>query len=327
MSLSDALALRARLEIADGEFDDALRTIQTGYALSRHIGSEGTIIVGLIGSLIESKATDQLTALIASPGAPNLYWAIVDLPKPLIDVRRMFEVESEYIYRLLPQLSDAKTKELPEQTWDEMLVAVLEKLNESPVLPDGDEDESDKSLRESNIRAKAGQAREDLIALGRGKDEVAAMCDSRAILLHAALTYESWRDELFKAVNLPYVDARRIVEQTTKRAEKEAAKSEIIPLASTALPIMVGTLPPIARNHRKLEMLRIIEALRAFAAENEGKFPKSLDEIKDLPIPTNPMTGKPFGYRIEGDRAILEAVDEHDFRPVRYLLRSANSAE
>ena len=37
-----------------------------------------------------------------------------------------------------------------------------------------------------------------------------------------------------------------------------------------------------------------------------GDFPSSLSEIKVVPVPLNPMTGKPFSYKLEGDRATIE---------------------
>lgn len=60
-------------------------------------------------------------------------------------------------------------------------------------------------------------------------------------------------------------------------------------------------------TERKLDAWRCIEAIRAHAAANDGKLPSSLDAIKVLPIPVNPMTKKPFGYKLAGKTAILTA--------------------
>ncbi len=43
------LAAKARAEIADGRFGDAVRTFQTGYALARHLGESPTLVSSLIG--------------------------------------------------------------------------------------------------------------------------------------------------------------------------------------------------------------------------------------------------------------------------------------
>ena len=41
-------------------------------------------------------------------------------------------------------------------------------------------------------------------------------------------------------------------------------------------------------------------------AAQTGRLPKSLDEIKVVPVPENPATGKVFEYRLDDDTAILE---------------------
>ena len=53
--------------------------------------------------------------------------------------------------------------------------------------------------------------------------------------------------------------------------------------------------------------LQCIEAIRLYMASHDGRLPGSLDEITEVPIPLNPMTGKPFPYRLEGDKAILDS--------------------
>ena len=44
-----SLAAKARLQIADREFDDAVHTLQTGYALARHASEGSTLIHALVG--------------------------------------------------------------------------------------------------------------------------------------------------------------------------------------------------------------------------------------------------------------------------------------
>ena len=59
------------------------------------------------------------------------------------------------------------------------------------------------------------------------------------------------------------------------------------------------------RIDRRLAALRCVEAVRLYAAAHDGKLPASLDEIKDVPLPLDPVNGKPFDYRVAGDRAYL----------------------
>ena len=61
------------------------------------------------------------------------------------------------------------------------------------------------------------------------------------------------------------------------------------------------------RLDRHLASLRCIEALRLYAARHDNLFPETLGQITDVTIPTDPLTGNPFVYRREGDKAFLEA--------------------
>jgi len=88
-------------------------------------------------------------------------------------------------------------------------------------------------------------------------------------------------------------------------------------LASVLLPALGKTKFVEARTARQLAALRTIEALRAQLATT-GRLPAALAEITALPIPTNPVTGKPFGYRFEKGTAILSAGGQE---PIEYQLK------
>src|SRR5262245_14783062 len=82
------MALRARLEIADGELDKAVYTLQTGYALARHMSEGPSLIQALIGVANAQVMTSQFEEFIQQPKAPNMYWALAGLPRPFIDLTR-----------------------------------------------------------------------------------------------------------------------------------------------------------------------------------------------------------------------------------------------
>ena len=67
-------------------------------------------------------------------------------------------------------------------------------------------------------------------------------------------------------------------------------------------------------------MCIIEEALRLEAAHNQGQLPKTLAHITRVPLPDDPLTGKPFIYHASDSRhARLEAPrhpEETDRRPV-----------
>ena len=55
----------------------------------------------------------------------------------------------------------------------------------------------------------------------------------------------------------------------------------------------------------KIAALRCVEAVRLYAAAHDGQLPASLEDVKDVPLPLDPVHGKPFEYRVVGDRAFF----------------------
>jgi hypothetical protein len=72
------------------------------------------------------------------------------------------------------------------------------------------------------------------------------------------------------------------------------------------------------RNNRRIAELRVIEALRLFAALHDRSLPETLSDIREVPIPDDPLTGKAFGYWREGTSAILEVVPPPGFTDPAY---------
>jgi len=62
----------------------------------------------------------------------------------------------------------------------------------------------------------------------------------------------------------------------------------------------------MTRLDANVAALECVEGLRHFAAAHDGRLPAQLSEITDVQIPNDPATQKPFVYRIEGSKAILE---------------------
>jgi len=128
-----------------------------------------------------------------------------------------------------------------------------------------------------------------------------------ALVAETFAGYAEFRDDLFKWLVLPYAEARVGIEQAEARLQAAvASRSPRAMLASLLLSALGKTKFIEARTARQLAALRTIEALRAQLAAT-GKLPATLAEVTALPIPTNPATGKPFGYRLEKGTAILAA--------------------
>jgi hypothetical protein len=185
-TIARGLALQARLQMAKGEYDKALATTRTGLAAARQIGESPILIQGLVGTAIGALMIGQVEDFVQGANAPNLYRALRDLPKPLVDLNKPIVAEVANL-RSSPQYNALTRRSL------------------------------EKQLKSSHDR----------------------------------------------------------VRMLMKRLERHIAA------------------------------LQCIEALRLCAADR-GKFPGSLGEIKDMRVPDDLITGKPFVYSSTGSEASLQ---------------------
>lgn len=63
------------------------------------------------------------------------------------------------------------------------------------------------------------------------------------------------------------------------------------------------------RLDRRVAALRVVEAIRLYAASHDGKLPEELNQVTEVPVPEDPATGKPFEYRRDGAAAVLTMPD------------------
>jgi hypothetical protein len=98
------LAMRARLELADPDFDRAMETLQTGFALGRDLAEAPILINALVGLAVSHIMLQEVEQWIQTPGSPNLYWALTYLPRPLVDMRTALQGERLWIDGMFPGL-------------------------------------------------------------------------------------------------------------------------------------------------------------------------------------------------------------------------------
>ena len=49
---------------------------------------------------------------------------------------------------------------------------------------------------------------------------------------------------------------------------------------------------------RKIDALRVVEAIRDYIAAHEGKLPEELSDITAVSVPVDPLTDEPFGWTV-----------------------------
>lgn len=299
------LALQARLHVAFGEYDQAIEMLQMGFALGRHAGQQPTLVGGLVGMSIHRQMCERVLEMSQQPEAPNVYWAITTLPRPMIDLRGAVETEMYSLYLSFPQLRELDSNKYPQDYWTARLEKVLSDL---AVLEEMQE-KSDAERLFTTARLMKGypQARKWLLDRGRTAKDVDNMSPLHTVFLYTMHTYDELRDDCMKWMFLPYSESIAGLRRAEKQLQDaKVAQTEIIPLANLLLPAMVAVKNAEVRAQRQFAVLQVLSALRLFAAQ-QGRLPANLAEVTDIPLPLDPVSGAPFQYRGEGpNSAVLE---------------------
>ncbi len=302
------LALRARLEIAEGHPIEALKTLQTGYALARHTSDCPFLVSSLVGLSISASMDEQMLAIAQAPKSPNLYWSLTALPAPIIDLRNALGLEADSLFLAFPQLRDIEHAKHTPAEWDAILVRFAERWGEMSLWVTSHRfDLATSALMSARAMTLIGKAKDDLVAAGRDRERVNSMPTSQIILLDTVMIYQQTRDDMFKWFNLPYWQARAGFLEADNRLKTEVRDREIIPLASLLMPALQNVRRAMVKSERRIALLRVIEGLRFYAADHDGKLPDSLDAITEVPLPVDPVFGKPFAYRLVDGKATLDA--------------------
>ncbi len=311
------LAVRARLEMAQGQLDKAVYTLRTGFALARHVGEGTTLIQALVGLAIGQVMLGQLEELLRQPGAPNLYWALTGLPRPFVDLRHPLEGEKLWLYGTWSGLRDLDSPQLSSQQMERLQgIATI-------LLKEQDRGMGLEAMTRLAVIAWVAKdyprAKRALIAAGRKEGEVEAMPAIQVVLLESVRDFVRRRDDMFKWMSLPYLEARpglRRVDQELKETHDHAADS--LSIAQLFLPAAHKVVDAAARMDRHVAALRCVEAVRLYAAAHDGQLPAAPGDIKEVPIPIDPMTGRGFDYKVRGDTFTLSAGPPPGDAPLEY---------
>jgi hypothetical protein len=337
-TLARLVGLRARLAILDGQTDEAIHWIETGLVLGRHVSQGPIVIQALVGIAIDFTMVRNLQDLIQAPGAPNLYWALADRPRPFVDMRYAMEGERDVLEKELPELND-----LDRGPWsvDEarLFVAAIDRrlfrLVSGEPLPGGGAvpRETPEFGRRLGIAAMAAKiypdAKRALVARGRPAPEVEAMPVVQVAALHCFHEYQRVRDESYKWLGVPYWQSYDRLDRALQAAIAHKWANPLLTLFAMVTPALNSARLASIRLERQLDALQCVEAIRLYAAAHGGKLPESLDAMTDAPAPMDPATGKPFSYTSDGHIALLRAAvppgaPQHPSYSIRYALKLAH---
>jgi hypothetical protein len=308
------LAVKARLEIAEGRYDDAVDTLRMGYQLAHDLGKTQILITSLVGIAIGSVLDEQLHAFMEAPHSPNLYWALTALPRPLTESRWAVEFEVSFAPRVFPFLKDPEHAEHSPAQWADLVTDACGTIN----LLAGDGFQSqpvgwkDRLVATGYALQGYTRAKRDLIAAGYDAAKVEQMPVDQVIAIDEARICRYVADEIRKWTLIPYPEGARryhaaesALIQSGYLSPPQAGR-EILPVVSLLVPAIGSVGEAMIRRDTSIAANRVIEAIRMEAAQNGGKLPQSLAEVTVVPAPDDPRTGKPFPYTVQGNTAILE---------------------
>lgn len=280
------LALRTRLQIADGKYDDAAHTLQTGFSMARDLNSDAFLVQLLVAAAMDQAMLDQVEFWVSRPGSPNLYWPLTDLPRPMCDVRDSLEHERAGVFNSLSHFRDALAGRLTEAQLGEMIHELQQ------MRGNAREGAAAKVDEVATLMPMAPAARQYLASIGYTAQELDAMAPAAVIGLYLAKGYDAVTQESFKLAGLPYWQAARL----GATRDDELMRQNQNPLVAIVGPATNRAILTALQPTRHVDALRAIEAIRAYAAAHGGRPPANLADVTDLPVPADSVTGEPFAY-------------------------------
>ena len=144
----------------------------------------------------------------------------------------------------------------------------------------------------------------------------------QVIILEHLRHFEHSKDRLYKWFNLPYTQvmdhikkSEQLLSQEIGRSRNDFAQNPFLDL----LPAIGKAYYLSTRLDRDIAMLRAVEAVRIYLANHDGRLPETAEAITEVPLPIDPLSGKPFHYKLENGKAIIDSPGAAD-RPKDHVV-------
>jgi hypothetical protein len=148
------------------------------------------------------------------------------------------------------------------------------------------------------------EAKRALLAQGRDAKQVEAMNPALVVADYLAHQFAEMRDDILEWMFVPYWQGHNRIEEAIKRHGLQKQDRNIGTILFGLLGPAVGkAYTAWARIDLQIAGLRCAEGIRLHSATHGGKLPKTLGEITDLPLPSDPITGESMDtwYKLEAD--------------------------
>lgn len=318
------LYLQAQVMVRRGEFEKAFELVRSGFAVSRHVSTMSGDIPFRVSANFARYATDILRHMISRPDAPNLYWAIAQLPRPLLQTDKLMEIE------LLTWNSVSDLGDFDRSMSEAEAEAIFDRWSligfSMNILVDPMTDEW-RTARTQFVERLYPIALEQLKKQhDRPAEKLAEMPKSQVCMI---FFHEIWTADFVRFARWsqfePWIVFARIVQEKKSESDPYAAIREKLPRlpwtgrdgkpfeanpfsAEHAEHFVLGHATLIAGLETRLNVLMILESIRDYAVDHP-ELPESLDALTRYPLKlTDHFTGKPIRYRrIDAKTATIEA--------------------
>ena len=145
------------------------------------------------------------------------------------------------------------------------------------------------------VEGDVSAARHRLIDFGFAEERLRQFPRQQIILLDEKREYQVRRDDILKLMTLPMPQAAVLAAEIKAPAEKSL-------FAARLVEGLIGVYWRRGLFDQRIALLRHIEALRMYAALNQRALPAKLADVP-VPLPDDPITGKPFHYQLSGTTA------------------------
>ncbi len=307
------LSFRMKLNASRGQWqawaDDVRLILEMGDDVGAH--DEPVLVEGLVGIGIQALALAQVEQAHEVEGMPNTYWPLATLPIDF-DFGRMLQVERQSVLATFPELADPDDFTASDWTVMQQRLIGLDS-------PTGEYNaNAAERLADAAKATMAGMmlepaARGYLVDNGHFTNEHVAELGPWPVIAHYMVkSYDDAWNDAAKHAALPPVEALAGLDAMEQRVAADSLGGTLVAVVMPTLSRAYETPVRLERNRRAL---MIVEALRHHASQT-GALPTSLDDV-GLYIPADPFTGNAFGYRLDGDTAILTAAAYRDDEPER----------
>ena len=140
-------------------------------------------------------------------------------------------------------------------------------------------------------------ARRRLAEYGLPEERLLRFPADQVVLLDQKRDVEIRFDDLMKTFAMP-------IWELDLRPDPNKPKNPQTLFADALVPALKNVRTAQGRVDQRIALLRHIEALRLYAAAHDGKLPAKLADVS-VPLPVDPITGKPVRYEVIGETAHL----------------------